>query len=160
MVSPFTDFDFTLLNNPEFKEDSVREEIIVPILKILGYSSSGPNRIIRSKTVSHPFVMVGSKKRKLTNFPDYLLEVSDKYAWVLDAKDPQEDINPGSKNVEQAYFYAIHPEIRVQKFALCNGKEFICFDISTQQPILRFSLENITQYWEELKRNRLRPGHE
>ncbi|MFZ4402110.1 MAG: hypothetical protein ACOYO1_18920 [Bacteroidales bacterium] len=36
-------FDFKLLDNPEFKEDSVREEIIVPIIRGLGYSCEKPN---------------------------------------------------------------------------------------------------------------------
>jgi len=46
---PLEDFDFALLNSQDFKEDSVREEIIHPLLKALGYAASGPNRIIRSK---------------------------------------------------------------------------------------------------------------
>lgn len=154
MVSsaPLSDFDFSLLDNTEFKEDSVREEVILPILKALGYSPSGNNRIIRSKTVNHPFVMVGARRRKLTNFPDYVIEVDGKYAWVLDAKDPHEDINPGSKNVEQAFFYAIHPEIRVPWFALCNGKEFIYYEISAEQPVLRLNLTDIEKYWGEVQR--------
>ncbi len=44
------DFDFSLFDLPEFKEDSVREEIIVPILKELGYSASGQYKI---KGVKH-----------------------------------------------------------------------------------------------------------
>jgi hypothetical protein len=155
--SVLTDFDFSLLDNPEFKEDSVREDIIMPLLGALGYSSSGKNRVIRSKTVSHPFVKVGTKRRKLTNYPDYILEVDGRYVFVLDAKGPDEDINPGSKNVEQIYFYAIHPEIRVSGFALCNGREFIIFNISREQPLLRFNLSDIDKYWEELQ-SLLSPG--
>ncbi len=94
----FADFDFSLLESPGFKEDSVREELIVPILKALGYASSGKNKIHRSKAVNHPFVKVGTKKRKLTNFPDYLLEVEGKYTWVLDAKAPDEEIKTGGHN--------------------------------------------------------------
>ncbi|MEJ7576886.1 MAG: hypothetical protein WKF74_07770 [Pyrinomonadaceae bacterium] len=94
----FSGFDFSLLESSSFKEDSVREELIVPILKALGYGSSGKNKIHRSKTVNHPFVKVGTKKRKLTNFPDYLLEVEGKYAWVLDAKAPDEEIKTGGHN--------------------------------------------------------------
>jgi hypothetical protein len=37
----FEKFDFTILDDANFKEDSVREEIIVPILTKLGYSASG-----------------------------------------------------------------------------------------------------------------------
>lgn len=150
MASPLAGFDFSLLDNPEFKEDSVREEIILPILKALGYVSSGPNKIIRSKTVANPFVKLGTKKAKLKSYPDYLLEVEGKYAWVLDAKAPDEDINPGSDNVQQTYYYAIHAEIRVPWFALCNGREFVYFDISVEQPVLRFNIEDIEEHWEEL----------
>jgi len=120
----FSGFDFSLLDSTDFKEDSVREELILPMLKELGYSAQGENKIHRSKSVSHPFVQTGSGKHKLTSIPDYLLEVFGKYTWVLDAKAPNEDIKTG-KNVEQTYFYAIHPEIRVSIYALCNGREFI-----------------------------------
>jgi hypothetical protein len=73
MENLFSDFDFELLKSPEFKEDSVREELILPILKALGYSVHGQYKIIRSKKLRHPFVSVGSKEVPLTNFPDYLL---------------------------------------------------------------------------------------
>lgn len=145
-----SDFDFSLLDSPSFKEDSVREELILPILKALGYAPSGKSKIHRSKTVSHPFVKVGTKKRKLINFPDYLLDVEGKYAWVLDAKAPDEDIKSG-EHVEQTYFYAIHPEIRVPYFALCNGKEFIVFETNKSEPALHFHLSEIDKHWGQLK---------
>src|SRR5258708_5322375 len=53
MTAPLLDFDFSLLDSTDFKEDSVREEIIQPILKALGYSAGGKNRIIRSLALSH-----------------------------------------------------------------------------------------------------------
>jgi len=71
----FSGFDFSLLDSPDFKEDSVREELILPMLKELGYSAQGENKIHRSKSVSHPFVQTGSGKHQLTSVPDYLLEV-------------------------------------------------------------------------------------
>ncbi len=145
----FTDFDFSSLDSPNFKEDSVREDLIMPVLKELGYSSQSENKIIRSKKVRHPFVTVGSKELPLTNFPDYLLEVDGKYAWVIDAKGPNEDIKTG-KNVEQAYFYAIHPDIRVPIYALCNGKEFIAFDIHGET-LIYFSLSEIEKHWHKLQ---------
>jgi hypothetical protein len=30
MADPFGDFDFSLLDNPEFGEDAVREELVAP----------------------------------------------------------------------------------------------------------------------------------
>ncbi len=148
MINTLKDFDFSVLDGPSFKEDSVREEIIKPILNELGYSLEKEARITRSKTLSHPFVKTGSgEKKPITSFPDYLLEVNGKDSWVLDAKNPNENILEGD-HVEQAYFYAIHPEVRVDYFALCNGKEFSVFHISEHKPLLHFSISEIEKYWE------------
>ncbi len=144
-------FDFTLLNNPEFQEDSVREEIILPIIKGLGYSSSKPNQIIRSRKLLHPFVSIGSQKKNIYIIPDYLFEVNDKPAWILDAKAPTENILK-SHHVEQAYSYAIHSEVRVNFFALCNGKEFVLYSVDKAKPVLHFPVQSIPTYWESLQK--------
>jgi hypothetical protein len=41
--------DFNQLQSEAIKEDTIREEIIAPILKALGYSAFSDNKIIRSK---------------------------------------------------------------------------------------------------------------
>lgn len=146
-----SEFDFRALDEPEFHEDSVREEVIVPILKGLGYSASGTNRIIRSRKLVHPFVSIGSRTRKIEIVPDYLLEVNKKLAWVLEAKAPTKEIID-SKHVEQAYSYAIHSEIRVPYFALCNGREFVLFHISKPKPIIHFDTLATPSYWDNLKK--------
>jgi DNA modification methylase len=152
----FSDFDFSELSSPDFKEDSVREELVKPLLNALGYSVSGRNKIRRSKALKHPFVKVGAGKREITVIPDYLLEVSGKYAWVLDAKAPDEEVKAG-ENVEQAYFYAIHPDIRVRIYALCNGREFIAFAVDETEPVIYFHLSEIEKHFSELK-SKLSPG--
>ncbi len=148
-VDLYSEFDFKLVESADFKEDSVREEIIQPLLYNLGYTASGLNKIIRSRTLQHPFLYVGSQERKVNIIPDYLLSVGNKPAWVLDAKSPTEDIKSG-KNVEQIYSYAIHPEIRTQIFALCNGREFIAYKIDQEGPILYFHLSEIGKHWQKL----------
>jgi DNA modification methylase len=145
------DFHLSILDDPEFEESGVREEIITPILKELHYKAYGRNKIIREKPLSHPFIQTGSSKRNITSYPDYLLQVDSGYKWVLDAKAPNEQIKTG-KNVEQAYFYAIHPEIRVEYYGLCNGREFILFHISKANPVLYFTIQDIEQHWAELKK--------
>lgn len=149
--SVLSGFDFSLLDDPLFKEDSVREEVIVPILKGLGYTISKPNKIIRSKPLLHPFVSIGSVTKKIYIIPDYLMEVNDRFAWVLEAKGPDESIL-NSKHVEQAYSYAIHTEIRVPYFALCNGREFVLYHISKTKPIVHFNTRLLGSYWENLKK--------
>jgi len=143
-------FDFALLDSPDFKEDSVREEIILPIIKGLGYNSNKPNQIIRSRKLLHPFVSIGSQKKDIYIIPDYLFEVNDKPAWILDAKSPTEALSK-SKHVEQAYSYAIHSEVRVKYFALCNGIEFVLYAIEKIKPVLHFPIKALPLYWDTLK---------
>ncbi|MHA3773644.1 restriction endonuclease [Verrucomicrobiota bacterium sgz303538] len=150
MTDPlYNAFDWSLLDDPGFKEDSVREELISPLLTRLGYTASSVNRIHRSKAVKHPFVYLGSRSYRIELIPDYLFQVSQKYRWVLDAKAPSENIRQG-RNAQQAYSYAIHPEIRVRYFALCNGRDFTVFDIHTLVPTLDFPLRNIHEHWSQL----------
>jgi DNA modification methylase len=145
----FGQLDFrTLTQNPDFKEDSVREVIILPILKELGYQQSD---IVRSKTLRHPFLKIGSNKKiPIRLIPDYSLKVAENFAWVLDAKSPGEQVDD-SENVEQVYSYASHPEIRSTYFALCNGLKFSLYRReSTNDPILFFPLDEIEYYWDKL----------
>jgi DNA modification methylase len=137
-----------IVSSTDFKEDSVREVIILPILKELGYSDEN---IIRSKTLHHPFLKIGSKKRPVTLVPDYVLKVGDSFACVLDAKAPNQNI-VGGQNAEQAYSYATHPEIRSPYFALCNGAEFSLYRTSSSNiPILYFNMEDIDTNWDKLR---------
>jgi len=147
----FENFDFEILNDPDFKEDAVREEIILPIIKALGYKISGDNRIIRSKSLIHPYVAIGSKQRKISIVPDYVFLSDGSPYWIMDAKAPKEDLLH-SKHIEQAYSYAIHPEIRAELFALCNGKKFILFSIKKWDPLLHFEIQNIGSHWDQLFR--------
>jgi hypothetical protein len=137
----FNGIDFRkLASDDNFKEDSVREVVIAPMLKELGYSKEN---IIRSKVLQHPFLKVGSSKRAIKLMPDYILKVDNSYAWVLDAKSPKEKII-NDENVEQVYSYACHPEIRSVYFALCNGIEFALYKTSyTGTPTLYFNIEDI-----------------
>ncbi|HOX76907.1 MAG TPA: DNA methyltransferase [Bacteroidales bacterium] len=149
-VDLFGDLDFkSLSQNPDFKEDSVREVIILPILHALGYSQAN---IIRSKALQHPFYKIGSnKKRPVLMIPDYVLKVENNFAWVLDAKSPDKSLIDDD-SLEQVYGYASHPEIRTTYFALCNGLEFILYRReSTNEPVLFFSVDEIEYHWDKLK---------
>lgn len=135
----FDNIDFNHL--PEhFKEDSVREEIITPLLKCLGYSTfDSPYRIIRSPHLAHPFTQFGSSPGKKLLIPDYLIQVNGENAFIIEAKSPSENIITG-KNVEQAYSYAINREVKAQRFALCNGRELSIFDVNDGMPLLHILL--------------------
>ncbi|MDR1866182.1 MAG: type I restriction enzyme HsdR N-terminal domain-containing protein [Bacteroidales bacterium] len=145
----FGQIDFReIAENPNFKDDSVREVIILPLLHRLGYCEQN---IIRSKPLQRPFLKVGTKRRPITLIPDYILKVKQNFAWVLDAKSPARKII-NNAHVEQVYSYAAHPEIRSTYFALCNGFEFSLFRTSdTNQPVLYFQMEEVEKYWQILQ---------
>jgi Type I restriction enzyme R protein N terminus (HSDR_N) len=147
----FKNFDFNVLNNRDYKEDAVREDIVAPLLKELGFQPSGENLIIRSKSLLHPFVHIGTKQHKVNIIPDYLLQVNGKYVFTLDAKAPNEDIKKGA-NVEQAFSYSIHPEIRSFLYGLCNGREICIYQWTKLDPILTIPIQELKIRWEELYR--------
>lgn len=138
-----------LRDNLEFKEDSVREVIILPLLKYLGY---GVENIVRSLTLQHPFLKIGSNRKfPIRLVPDYVLRIENRYAWVLDAKGPRENLLDDDY-VGQAYSYAVHPEIRSNYFVLCNGIEFALYRTDgDNEPILFFQLDEIDFYFDKLR---------
>ncbi len=147
--SLFGELDFQRLHlNPSFKEDSVREVIVLPLLMALGYSQAN---IIRSMALKHPFLRIGSKKRPITLVPDYTLRVDGVYPWVLDAKTITEAVMDAD-NIEQVYSYSSHPEIRSTYFAICNGLQFALFRREfTNQPLLLFEVDQLEFYWDRLR---------
>jgi len=138
--------DWNKLDSSGFREDSVREELVAPLLRALGYSASGPHVIHRSRPLKHPFVYFGTKPHRVEIIPDYVLEVGGKLRWVLDAKAPGESTVNG-KNAAQAYSYAMHPEVRAQVFALCNGRHFTAYHVLTLKPFAHFELKDIHLAW-------------
>jgi DNA modification methylase len=144
--------DFSTLNaNESFKEDSVREVILLPFMRQLGWEES---MIHRSISLKHPFLQTGSKKRKIVFIPDYVLKVDEYSAWVLDAKSPKENVTDND-NIEQVFGYANHKEIRSKYFAVSNGLEFILYK-DNEVPELHFWFSEINKY-EEIIRNKLSP---
>src|SRR4051812_33805874 len=145
----FEHFDFKLLDDVGFKEDSVREELLHPLLQRLGYSASLPNQITRSPALTHPFVYIGSKRHPVSIIPDYLVKRDAKPFFIVDAKRPSENILQG-RSVEQAYSYAIHKDVRVQMFALCNGRDFALFHVSHWPALATFALKETDETWSTL----------
>ncbi len=141
--------NFDLIQNEEIKEDTIREEIVTPILKALGYSTFTENKIIRSKKLEHPYIQFGTSPKKIYIFPDYIVQVKNKNAFIIDAKSPKENILIG-KNPEQAYSYAIHREVRVSKYILCNGIDIVVFDIDQLKPILEMKICELEEKWDNL----------
>jgi 16S rRNA G966 N2-methylase RsmD len=146
----FGNLDFEeIASNKGFKEADVRAVIIDPILKELSFTYEN---ILREKPLKSPFLRTGSKKRQVNLIPDYILKVENGFAWVLDAKAPNQKII-NDDNVEQVYSYATHPEIRSTYFALCNGTEFACYRTTdTEKPIIYFRIQEIDNHWHTLQK--------
>lgn len=145
----FANLTADAFDDPDFKEDSVRELVIVPILSQLGYLPHGEARVLRSKTLRQPFIRVGTRNHPVTIIPDYTLLVKDKPALVLDAKGPNEGVlDP--MHVQQAYSYAVHPELRCREFALCNGRELAIFSTDQADPLLHVVFEEFESRWGEI----------
>jgi hypothetical protein len=99
----------------------------------------------------HPFIYVGTRKHPVTLIPDYTLLNGETPLLVLDAKSPTENVL-SRENVLQAYSYAIHPEIKCQHFALCNGKKLAVFNVDSADPLLVVSFEEYESKWPEIEK--------
>lgn len=140
-------FDFSLLDSEDFKEDSVRELIIKPLLDEIGFE--GKNALLnlsvkRSFKVQSDSI-IGANKRigvKDIVIPDYLLYINDKTHCVLDAKSPREKITPQTNNERQAFYYAINKDIKSPLYALCNGRTLIIYETSKQEILLEIDLKD------------------
>jgi hypothetical protein len=113
-------------------EADVREELITPLLHKLGYRSGTSANIFREVSLRYPRVFIGRKNMSrdpyLRGRADYLLEVADRVRWTIEAKPPGLPIT--IDDIEQAYSYACHPEVRAVLFAVTNGSEIRVFQTS------------------------------
>jgi len=148
MFAGITNYSF---DDPDFKEDSVRELILAPILSKLGYLPSGETRVIRSKSLKHPFIRIGTRNHPVTVIPDYTLAHADTPIFILDAKGPRENILDHS-HVQQAYSYAMHPEIACREFGLCNGKELAVFDVFHREPLIILKFQEYETRWADIEK--------
>ncbi len=130
--------DFSKLN-----ETDVREEIIAPLVRELGYRSATEHNVLREQILSYPKAWLGRKDAKkdplLRGKADYILEAGGRVRWVIEAKSPSCDLN--KDEIQQAWTYANHPEVRAVYFALCNGRRFVVYRTShgpDVEPILAF----------------------
>jgi hypothetical protein len=138
----FEDYDFSLLN-----ESDIREEIIAPFLRYLGYRSGTSANIIREQPLIYPKVSLGRKDRKkdpeLRGRADYICEVDRNFRWVIEAKPPVEIT---LDDIEQAYTYANHPEVRGVYFCIMNGLQLKIYQTNrgpAASPLLEVSHDKL-----------------
>lgn len=137
-------FDFSLLENEDFKEDSVRSFIIDELLKALGFvikndKKPNPLEISLSKTLKTQIQIGSNKALEASLTPDYMLFVNGKAHCILDAKAPNVKITKDSKAEKQAKSYLLaYPS---PFYALCNGRTFMLFKAGTAEVLLEIDIE-------------------
>lgn len=148
-------FDFSALENEDFKEDSVREFVIAPLLKELGFvlkDNKNPRKLemILSKREKVNFQIGSNKKIAVDLMPDYTLYVDSKIYCVLDAKAPSVMIDKNSESYQQALSYAVG--FNAKCFALCNGCRLVLFRLEGQEILLDVDLEHeLQEKWNLLR---------
>ncbi|MEW6165632.1 MAG: hypothetical protein AB1642_11275 [Pseudomonadota bacterium] len=114
-------------------EADVREDVIAPLIKQLGYRIGTEFNIVREQGLRYEHLYLGRKVPErdpiLRGKADYILEVRERVRWVIEAKAPSVELGPN--DIEQAWSYANHPEVRAVYFVLCNGQRLIIY--STNQ---------------------------
>ena len=153
---------FEPLNFSHLNEADIREEVIAPLLKYLGYRSCTSNNIIREQSLKYPKIFLGRKNPQkdpeVRGIADYICEAESKIRWVIEAKSPSVAITP--EEIEQSYSYANHAQIRAVYFCVCNGRELQVFQTSRGPDVdalLKVSYEDISTSW-DLIENVLSPS--
>lgn len=143
------------LDFSDYTEADIREEYIVPIMSMLGYSKNKDYSISREESfnLNEAFINVGSKRVRL----DYIFSIRKKYFWLVDAKSGKRGSPEIQKeDVYQAYFYSIHPEVNCIYFGVCNGWYFNLYERDSfddfADPIISIKSEEIARRFLELDR--------
>ncbi|WP_445406868.1 hypothetical protein [Acinetobacter seifertii] len=134
------------LNVLEFSEADVREEIINPVIKILGYSKGEFSSVDREKHVR----FLGKKSKYL----DYSCTVFKENFWIIEAKKPLKKEHFGYKEFSQALEYSIHPEINASIIVLCDGLIIELFDRdeNVESPLLSFKVNDLVENFDNLRK--------
>lgn len=137
-------------------ETDVRAEVLEPLLRRLGYAMRGAALIRREHPLSYPHLYLGRKKPgkdlTLRGIADFTLEVAGHARWTLEAKTPSAVLD--DEVVQQAWSYAIHPEVQSSYFAICNGALFQLFSTFAawgQGPLLELTYAELDSRFDELR---------
>ena len=134
-----------------FSEADVREEIITPILEILGYRKGQYSSLDREK---HLKFFDDNKRKQKDKFIDYSATLWKESFWILEAKKPLYKDSFSFEHFQQALIYAVHPEINAAIIVLCDGVIVSVFDReeNVESPILSFRVKELLLHINELRK--------
>lgn len=119
----FPEYNFDAMN-----EADVREEIVAPLIRHLGYRTGTEHDVIREQTLAYDRTQLGRRKPTdpiLRGRADYICDAGGLARWVIEAKGPEQPLDAEAE--AQAWSYANHGEVRAVYFVLTNGREFKLF---------------------------------
>lgn len=136
-------------------EQDVREEILAPIIRRLGYEFGTKSYVERERHLVHPFTRVGHKSSKdvPAGKADYICGLDGRRgSFVVEAKCGNHKIL--ESDIEQAHSYATHPEINAHFFVLSNGQKLQIFQTINgpkKTPIITIENENLVTNFHEIE---------
>ena len=128
-----------------YSEADVREEVITPILRCLGYAKESWASPTREKSLR-----ILDKRLSA----DYSITLWQEHFWVIEAKKPNVTRGQfGYDQLWQAVQYAVHPEINASLVVLCDGHAIEVFDreASLDRPILRMERADLLRDFDQLR---------
>lgn len=136
-----------------YSENDVRENIIRPLIVKLGYL---PEMVTTQLSLKYSRLFLGHKKgenkdRPLRGEADYIIDIDGRLRWVIEAKKPGA-ISDDDR--EQAYSYAMHPEVRAVLFSVMSGTHFEIyhtFEKPDAGPLLSFTYEELPALFQTLE---------
>ena len=141
VIKRIESFDVTTWN-----EDTVREEIVSPLLGVLGYDILTDFSIERDKAIKLP----GRNK-----YLDYGVALWSRSFWLIETKSPKKEPKKAfsPKTMEQAVFYAAHPEVNAALIVLCDGRKLAVYDREEDliEPILLVRVSEIGKRLDHLR---------
>ena len=132
-------------NVTSYSEPDVREEIISPLLGVLGYDKQSYFSFDRNKALPAFGTNI---------FPDYSVALWTTNFWLIEAKRPRAPSKSFNvSDLRQALGYAAHPSINAALFVLCDGRRIDIYDREEdiEQPIVSVKVSRLRQKIDELR---------
>jgi hypothetical protein len=148
-----TNNNLAIFNFSGASEVDVREDLLAPLLHLLGYERDGKHNLRREMPLRYLNDFIGRKKKKdspLLGFAEYVLEANGQIRWTLEAKPP---LPITQDDLDQAFSYARHPNVNGHYFVLCNGLDFYVYQTAAAPsgvPVLEIPVRQIGERFQEI----------
>ncbi|MBV6419571.1 MAG: hypothetical protein DAHOPDDO_00794 [Ignavibacteriaceae bacterium] len=100
------EFKLKLIYNDFYNQNEffIREEFLIPLFKLAGYSPFGSTKLFRDIKLSKSPILLNQNRRDHV-YPDFVLSENEIPLWIIDAKSSKVKVNSPS-NINQIYTYS------------------------------------------------------